>query len=55
MVFDDDDQNPYEFIWFLRMMIRISMNLYVVEDDDDQKPYEFMGLEQSLLLEKATL
>ena len=28
MAFDDDDQNPYEFIWILTMMIRIPMNLY---------------------------
>ena len=40
MVFGDDDQNPYEFIWFLTTMIRIPMNLYGF-DDDDQNPYEF--------------
>ena len=28
MVFDEDDRNPYEFIWFLTMMIAIPMNLY---------------------------
>ena len=31
MVFENDDQNPYEFIWFLKMMIRSPMNLYGVE------------------------
>ena len=55
MVFDDDDENPYEFIWFLTMMMRIPMNFYVfwrwwweslwiymVFGDDDENPYEFI-------------
>ena len=40
IAFDDDDQNPYEFIWFLMMMIRIPMNLYgfIAKDNEKRAP-----------------
>ena len=39
--------NPYEFIGFLRMVLRIPMNLYGFEDDVP-KPYELIRVYMKL-------
>ena len=42
MVFDHDDQNPYEFICLFK---DYDQNPYALQDDE-QKPYEVIGISE---------